>query len=274
MGVRYVTGWGRLEALVASALVFSVFSVLWTRAAPFALAFSLFTFLTAGGATAPRARRLAAMATSIVALIGLLRFTAQEALPGIVESGKRASGQRAVSHLRQLWFAEGVMREQAEIDPDNDGVGSAGLIEEVAGRANVRGRFTPLLAPMAMARGATVVRVPGGPCLQLDGYCFLVCVPRLGGGWVSDPQESSKIDEERAERRFVAYAWPAHAEAALSESFFIDEHENILVQRPTPGSAYAGQRSPSCEAALERPAEWARWRNKQPRETLPGAGAR
>jgi len=258
------------DRLVAVALAFAGFSIVWSRGAPFALAFAFFAYLSAAGTTAPRRRHWLAVGAGALALIGLLRFTVREALPGIVESGKRASGVRAVSHLRQLLFAEDVMREQAEIDPDHDRIGSAAFIEELAGRTAVRGKNARLSAPMALARGASLLQLPEGPCLRLDGYCFIVCLPAKTGGWVSDPKQAGKVDEERAERRFVAYAWPAEAKDGLSESVFIDEHERILVHTGKGSDVYAGQRRPQCDAALLYPESWKPWRNKRPRTALPG----
>ncbi len=258
------------ERLVAVAFAFSGFSVFWSRAAPFALAFAFFAYLSAAGATAPRLRHWLAVGAGALALMGLLRFTVREALPGIVESGKRASGERAVSHLRQLLFAEDVMREQAEIDPDHDRIGSAAFIEELAGRTPLRGKNAPLSAPMTMARGASLMQLPEGPCLRLDGYCFIVCLPAQTGGWVFDPKQAGKVDEERAERRFVAYAWPAEVNESLNKSVFIDEHERILVHVGKGTDIYAGQRYPHCDAALLHPESWKPWRNKEPRAELPG----
>lgn len=256
--------------LVGGALLFALAALLWTRAAPFAAAFALFAFLSAGGSSAPTARRWVALAAGALSLLAVARFAAVEALPGIVESGKRASGENALSLLRQLLFSQDVLREQAELDHDGDRIGSAGLIEELSGRTALRGTSRRLAAPMAMARGGKMLALPHGPCLELEGYCFMVCLPSAKGGWITDPKAAGDIDEERAERRFLAYAWPAQAEAALSRSYFIDEHERILVHESQPPDAYAGARSPRCDAALLHAKRWHPWRGKQARATLPG----
>lgn len=255
---------------MGAALVVGLVGVVWTRVAPFAVALAFVAYLSAGGSQAPRIRRWLAVVAAGVALAGLIRFTMNEALPGIVEGGKRASGTRAVSHLRQLLFAQDVLRQQAEIDPDGDRIGGAGFIEELSGRSPIRGSLQALSAPMAMARPGRIERVPQGPCLHLDGYCFIVCLPGIDGGWVADPEADSKVDEEKAERRFLAYAWPARSEEGLSASYFIDEHERILVYQGQANASYAGQHAPNCDAALSQPERWKPWRNKQPRQNLPG----
>jgi hypothetical protein len=81
------------------------------------------------------------------------------------------------------------------------------------------------------------------------------------------------VDEEVAERRFVAYAWPAAPSGRIESAFFIDEHERILVSRNIEGTDphYVGADfPPPCEAALHDHSEWQPWMSKKPRATLPG----
>jgi hypothetical protein len=87
------------------------------------------------------------------------------------------------------------------------------------------------------------------------------------------------VDETLAERRFVAYAWPASIHNQQTDAFFIDEYEQIL-QAPNV-EVIAGYRKfrligsespPSCDDALAEPtrSHWSVWRGKKPRTTLPG----
>ena len=50
-------------------------------------------------------------------------------------------------------------------------------------------------------------------------------MPTPSGGWSARPGDA--IDDERAERRFVAYAWPSEAAHGLNTVFFTDEHEQL-----------------------------------------------
>src|SRR4051812_17656993 len=77
-----------------------------------------------GGAGVGRSRALVAIAV-IGAGLSLVRFVVEIAMPGIVQGGRDAAEQRAVSWLRDVLFAEDAMRRAGWIDPDHDGVGSA-----------------------------------------------------------------------------------------------------------------------------------------------------
>src|SRR5690349_23436448 len=88
--------------------------------------FVLLSFLTLPSPpNLPRAARPLHGAAALFVVIALGRFLSGEAALGIVEGGTRAAGQRAVSRLRELLFAEDSARRLAYWDPDADGVGSA-----------------------------------------------------------------------------------------------------------------------------------------------------
>jgi hypothetical protein len=251
------------------AVLAAVASNFWVLAAPFALALSLIIYLLLLGARVESlVLRAVVVLAGLATLVALFRFSVAEALPGIVEAGKRASGGKALSHLRQVVFAEDVLRERAAIDPNGNGVGSAGFVEEVAGRRPLRHSGITLEAPMALLAARRSVEVGGANALELDGYLYIVCLPAKGGGWVDTPSRWAEVDEEAAERQYWAFAWPATASAGLSESFAADQHEQLLVHAGTP-EQFVGERRPPCDAAMKP--GWARWRNKQPRATLRGA---
>jgi hypothetical protein len=199
------------------------------------------------------------VAGALTASVGLTRFVATLAMPGIVGGGRRAVGEQAVSRLRDVLFAEDAMRRAGWIDPDGDGIGSAAFLAELCGVATLRGqapRATPVL------HCGELTETPLGPAAASGAYLYTVCLPLSGGGWSAAP--GAAIDEELAERRFLGYAWPAAGSAGkFDEAFFIDEHENIRVARLAAGVV------PPCGAGLDDPA-WQAWRGKQPRRELPG----
>jgi type II secretory pathway pseudopilin PulG len=177
---------------------------------------------------------------ALAASVGLVRFVVTLAMPGIVGGGQRAVEQRAVSRLREVLFAQDALRRAGWIDPDADGVGSAAFLEELCGAAPRRGqqaRATPVL------HCGELVPTPLGLAAQSGAYLYTVCLPLQGGGWSATP--GARVDDELAERRFLAYAWPAASTAGkFDEAFFIDEHENILV-----AALPAGVLPPACDAA-------------------------
>jgi hypothetical protein len=208
----------------------------------------------------------------VASTVGFIRFIATEALAGMVQGGNAATGQAAVSRLREIVFAEDALRREASIDPDEDGVGSAAFLEELTGRIGLRGG--PRLLPARLEHTPAPTDTPIGPAMDMNGYLFVVCLPGADGRLTARPGDA--IDEEAAERRFVAYAWPLAGGLGLKQAYFTDEHERILVtDNVDPGGAalrLGPQRPPSCDDALApgTRAAWRPWRNKKPRTHLPG----
>jgi hypothetical protein len=211
---------------------------------------------------------VAALASSVA----LIRFVLFDAMPSLVAAGNQTTAERAVSRLREILFAEDVMRRRALWDPDHDGIGSAALLGELSAKIPLRGGEL-LTPPLLNEAYAHVEDTRIGPAVLAMGYLFVVCLPRKGGGLSARPDDP--VDDELAERRFVAYAWPAASQHGPSEAFFIDEHERILVSENRAGNEprWAGPNfPPSCDAALD-PAtgpSFSPWRGKKPRTILPG----
>ena len=212
-----------------------------------------------GGAGAGRSRALVAVAV-IGAGLSLVRFVVQIAMPGIVQGGRDAAEQRAVSWLRDVLFAEDAMRRAGWIDPDHDGVGSAALLSELCGAPPLRGQV-PRDNPVLTC--GELIATPLGLGVHFGGYVFAVCLPQTDGHWTTEA--GPLLDEEAAEREFVAYAWPDTG-ARFEHAFFLDESENIQSVPIKDGPL-------SCDSARGPGArtDWAAWRGKRPRPgPLPG----
>lgn len=261
---------GRYAVFGALALV-SVLSLFVTKLSLFMMvgSFLAWASLKKGDARAFPALTLVAGLCSSVAFV---RFLVGEAMPGIVQGGTIASNDAAVSRLREILFGEDAMRRQAFIDPDGDKIGSAGFLGELTGAIGLRSG-APLAQPV-LERYPGLVETALGPAMEIAGYYYIVCLPKLGGGFTARPGEA--VDEEAAERRFLAYAWPATEGRGLVDSYFIDEHERILFARD---GAPAGHRErlgpdrpPACDDALSAAhrERWQVWRGKKPRDSLPG----
>jgi hypothetical protein len=191
-----------------------------------------------------------------------------EAIPGIVAGGNRFTEQRAISRLREILFAEDTARRIASYDPDVDHIGSAALLGELTGELGLR-RGNRLAIPL-LESYPWQVDTSIGPASEIGGYFLIVCLPKLGGGFTAQPSDT--FDEELAERRFLAYAWPSGTAPGLNDAVALDEHERISLAPAKTGLRYGYAAPPNCDDAVapETRSAWTAWRHKQPRQTLPG----
>jgi hypothetical protein len=225
----------------------------------------------------PSARRLRTPLIVVVTLAaagtltGLIRFAMSKAMLGIVETGQSITATTALSKLREIVSAEDAARRTTRWDPDHDGVGSALLVGALAGVLPTRPNAPPS-APLLSNEWQRSVETPTGPAALVSGYLFIVCLPAASGGFSARPDQP--VDDELAERRFVAYAWPSELAGGIGAAFFADEHERLAFIDPPRGTAppfFGAARPPSCDEALgPRASDWKPWKNKQPRERLPG----
>jgi hypothetical protein len=262
-------------ALSAAALLFPLLAV------P-AMLVVLFAFVTQRQPTV--AVKAALAATLLLMALAMIRFTVTEAAPGVIEGGRRAQAKSALYHLRALVFAQDVSREQAFLDPDGDGVGSALGLKALVGQA-MRDGSTPRL-PL-LARFGKVTDHQGAAVSTFQGYGIVVYLPTKDDQAVAD--QSDAIDDEAAERRFVAYAWPldvVHDDGDRSV-IFVDERERILVSDNLgPQQGYVGldnmppfwaalsDKRMSANVARGAPSAdggtWTPWKGKKARAKLPG----
>jgi len=206
----------------------------------------------------------------LCATVGTFRFLIREAVPGMVEGGTTATEQRVVSRLREILFAEDAWRKNAFYDPDGDRVGSAGLLGELSGELGVRSGKR--VEPSVLEGYPKLVDTRLGPAAEIGGYLVLVCLPKQGGGYTAKPSDA--IDDERAERNFYAYAWPAERGQGLTTAYFLDEHERILLadsQEAEPRRLVGVDAPPACDdiSAPATARDWRVWRHKKPRLHLP-----
>lgn len=231
--------------------------------------FVMISFLTLPSApNLPRAARPLHAAGALFVVVGLGRFLSGEAAQGIVEGGTRAAGQRAVSRLRELLFAEDTARRLAYWDPDGDGVGSALSLGELLGVVGMRGERR--LAPPPLEGYPPLEDTAIGPSANVGGFYFAICLPRKDGSLAAEAK--IPVDDELAERRFVAYAWPSRPAPGLTRAYFLDEHERILVASARAGRRLGPDAPPPCDDAIAEATrkDWRPWRNKKPREKLIG----
>lgn len=179
------------------------------------------------GPTAIPALILAILAISV----GFTYFLVTEAVPGIIEGGRRAAGKTAVSTLRTLYWGQNLFRQQALVDQNGNGVGEFGFFGEMTGVAPLRGsqERSPagILRPrfFKLAEGALAGIAINGP------YCYVIYLPGEGGPLIEDAQ--GKVGENGAsaelqESHWIAYAWPLEVGATSDKVYFINQFEEIF----------------------------------------------
>jgi hypothetical protein len=227
-------------------------------------------FLSESKARYPKTALFALIVAICGSTVGLMRFIIVEAIPGIAQGGQSALDRSSVSELRQIVAAEDAIRRGAHFDPDHDGIGSAAGLRELSGLAPLRG-YGYLDPPALDYREAAFVPTSSGTAVQVGAYLYMVCLPTSDG--IFSAFSDVAVDEEKAERRFIAYAWPLASGMGSSKAFCIDEHERIWTygNRQNGVVRYAGPSfPPACNAILTDGTEWRTWMNKKPREVLPG----
>lgn len=261
-------------AAAATLALFAVLAVVLPKLALFVGTATLLAFI-AMPELPSGPRRLARLLFAIAGAasgVAIVRFVVVVAVPSLVHAGESAQALNAVTRLREILLAQDAMRKRALVDPDGDHVGSAALVVELRGSVPLRGG-APLDPPLLNDKYAHIEQTPIGPAALVSGYFVIVCLPKQGGGLSAAPGDP--VDEEAAERRFVAYAWPEAERRGPGQAFFIDEHDRILVSENRAGKSprYASASfPPPCDAALDpkTASEWQPWRGKAPRSNLPG----
>jgi hypothetical protein len=255
--------------LAAAAAIASMY---FTKLGLFAMVgtFIAWASLPRAGAAELRRERQLLLLAALCSSVGFVRFLMLEAMPGIVAGGNRFTEQRAISRLREISFAEDSARRLAKHDPDRDGIGSALLLGELTAELPLRGG-DPLAVPLLESypkQTSTAL----GPACEVGGYFLIVCVPRQGqgGGFTARPGDA--VDEELAERRLIAYAWPSGTAPGLESAVALDQHEHIWLAPSRRGLRFGSESPPACDDVLAPATRdaWKPWRDKQPRRTLPG----
>jgi hypothetical protein len=187
----------------------------------------------------------------------------------MLRAGKANLDKGNVSRLREILFAQDQARERAFVDPDNDGVGSALFIQSLAGVEPPRGSEGRPIR-LLDRRFTQLVPTKIGPAASINGYLFSVCVPRHSG---LSAEPNAQVDEERAERQFIAYAWPLAQNIGNAKLFAIDQHERIMESnnRDASGPLFWGpDHPPPCHAWELEKLGMSAWQGKRPRAALPG----
>jgi len=263
----------RVQIAYAGVSLLSVACLVYPKLAVFSLLISVIALATLARSRVIGLWRALLFVSLGLSGIGVGRFVFTEAVVGISEARGRDTERRAVSLLREIYFAQNAARRYAMIDPDQDGIGSAGFLAELTGAATAR-TGAPLATPPLAPRLSPRLDTQLGQTTKIESYLFMICLPTAHDGWTA--RSSDTVDEEVAERTWRAYAWPSESGLPHTSLYVIDEHEAIFVDhnRTSSGLRFVGTTHPPPCATLSKPpagVSFSPWQGKKPRSDLPGA---
>ena len=257
---------------VCALLLLCALSAVWTKLSPVAGFLVLLGWLSLPAVEETQKRvglHVGLVLAAVFASAGFVRFVLDEAIPGVIAGGKAAATKQAIAFARSVVTAQDYVRQHPAVDPDHDGIGSALWLHALAGLSPTRGGPPLTSAPLAL-RSGELVGSESGQLVRHGAYFYKICLPTVGGGFSASP--GAEVDEERAERQFLLFAWPqGYGPGSPSETVFVDQHERIRVlqSQTEDGTRFHGtSQTPSCDPRTA--SDWPAWKDKQPRSALPG----
>lgn len=215
------------------------------------------------------------MAGAFLSLLTFLVFLMKEALPGIVDGGRRAINKSGVSLMREVITAQDKARISHYLDHDKDGIGSALTLRELSGLDPISGSNRPLSPSPLLFRasdfyeereGALYPSRETGSILISGSHFYKMCFPDGAGNYTEIRSTEAKL-LELSERDFVLLAWPF----AEQEQDLMLYRSNALeaIEENASGQYLGRTRIPSCALASQKDG-FIPWRTKKARKSLPG----
>ncbi len=266
-----------LQVRLVLLVIFSALSVWETRLSMVACFLTLVALVSRAASSAAQGSRLlvwgSVTLSGLLALAGFFRFVTLEAIPGVIAGGRAAAEKHAVAYLRTIVTAEDYMRRGAPIDPDGDGVGSAGSLAELAGRSMLRNGQGATQSPLSVSAEEWLDHTG---FVASGAYLFRVCLP-AHNGWVNLPKADTwtdglTVDDERAEREYLVYGWPRNASPGAPTDLYVsDAYERIMVLDTKDSHlTFVGEATPPPCSLLSESDAFQAWKGKTARPTLPG----
>jgi len=166
-----------------------------------------------------------------------------DTLVGLFHAGEKPTGSRDPFGLRRQ--AQGLIRVLVDL-PELTGLDARLSLGELLGSEGLRGERR--LVPPPLEGYPALEDTALGPSANIGGFYFAICLPRKDGTLAAEAK--APVDDELAERRFVAYAWPSRPAPGLKRAYFIDEHERILVASAKTGKRLGPDAPPPCDDAI------------------------
>ena len=210
----------------------------------------------------------------VLCIIGMARFILLDAFTGIAGARSLATNKKAVSMLREIYFAQETFKRKKLIPVKGAEKGAPALLSELASTQSSRVKI-PLKVPLLAPRFSPRIITDTGPAAASEGYLFLICLPDEKGAFSATP--SSKFLIDKSSGRWGAYAWPGGIQTPSKGAYFINDKEEILAvkesadladsKHPEDYQFLGPDRAPDCASAMQETREefWVPWRGKKPK---------
>lgn len=168
------------------------------------------------------------------------------AVPNLMTSRAAANERAIVATMRTVATAQVQVMSVASLDADNDGIGEALSLIELAGRTELRGTAVRL-EPTALSTALGTEHSSG--FITNKGYLIGLYLPDATGVGVLGTQANfGSVDVNLAETNWTCVAWPVTRGASGSATFFVNQMGEVMVCRQ---ADYSGPtNAPPAGAAL------------------------
>lgn len=181
-------------------------------------------------------------------LMGAVAAVAAYAIPRMTTTRCVASNETsAISSLRNIQSCQDQFRAAVALDPDRDGAGDCGGLQELAGAIPLRGTDA-LLHPPGLSGAFRVTNARGE--VSRSGYLFRLWLVGADGTPVGERAgtgfEGLALDPVTSETRWVCHAWPqTYGAPGCARSFAVDWTGTIVA---TDCARYSGASGPGGDA--------------------------
>jgi prepilin-type N-terminal cleavage/methylation domain-containing protein len=182
----------------------------------------------------------------LMIVIAIIAIVASIAIPNLLSARSNANEKAVIATLRSVVTAQELARTNVLIDTNNNGLGEAAGIGELAGTEMIRGTATYLRPPFL---SQTMGSLDADGHSLSHGFYFAMYGPDAAGdGLVLTPANYASIDAGLAAAYWTCLAWPRDRQAQGYATYFTNQNGDLLASKRAP---YTGKTSvPPPGAAL------------------------
>ena len=162
----------------------------------------------------------------LMIVVAIIAIIAAIAIPQLLRSRISANEVTAVGTLTTLRTVQAQFQQALCVDQNNNGTGEYGLLEELAGAINSRGRTTARTPGEFISQELGTVDSNG--IATKAGYNFLIFLPTSAGpakseGTIGTAGTAVAADAPTQEVMWTCYAWPVSRTQTGNRAFCVNQ---------------------------------------------------